>query len=330
MLFIGFTMFVFSLWFVSEIFRRNDAIGTDKVIIAQGWGVNEVSRALSDKNVIRSPFVFETLVWLLRAERKLEAGAYRIPEKSSILSIARMIMKGKGSENENALTVIEGWTSDQIADLVEQKTDVSKQDFLDIVLGKTEDDFSSFSFLLDRPPAGLTLEGYLFPDTYRVFTDASALDIVSKLLKNFDRRFSSGMREDARAQGKTIFEIVTTASIIEREVKTSEDKKLAADVFWKRLLKGIPLQSDATVNYATGKAKTRPSGEDLSVDSPYNTYLFKGLPPGPISNPGLDSLLAALYPKKNEFYYFLTKEDGEAVFSKTKEEHDENKRKFLD
>jgi UPF0755 protein len=140
---------------------------------------------------------------------------------------------------------------------------------------------------------------------------------------------SQDLREEIKRQNKSVFEVIILASIIEKEAKFPEDMKKIAGVFQNRLNAGKPLESDATINYITGSGRAQSTFEDLQIDSPYNTYKYPGLPPGPISNPGMGAIRAAIYPEMNDYLYFLTKRDGKAVFSRTLEEHLENKRKYL-
>jgi UPF0755 protein len=156
-----------------------------------------------------------------------------------------------------------------------------------------------------------------FSGTYRVFRDATISDVVEKMVATLEEKITSEMREEISRQGKTIHEIITMASILEKEISTQKDRRLVADIFYKRLAAGMPLQSDATVNYATGKSVARASLDDLSVESLYNTYKYKGLPPGPICNPGFEAIEAAIYPLANEYWYFLTTPNGEVIYSKT-------------
>ena len=161
------------------------------------------------------------------------------------------------------------------------------------------------------------------------------------MLDNFDKKLTQDLRKEISRQSKTIFEIVTMASMLEKEVKDFEAKKLVSGILWKRLENGISLQVDATITYLAGKKTTHPEGvasrpygarisiEDLQIDSPYNTYKYKGLPLGPISNPGLESILAAIYPKESDFWYYLSTPDGKTIFSKTLQEHNLAKAKYL-
>ena len=185
--------------------------------------------------------------------------------------------------------------------------------------------YSFFSLL----PKGVSLEGYLFPDTYFFSQKLTSEDIVKKFLTNFDNRLSSSLREEIKKQGKKLEDIIIMASIIEREVKNEEDKKTVGGIFWNRIKNGQPLQSCATIAYILGENKKQYSFEDTRIDSPYNTYLNQGLPPGPISNPGLSSIEAAVYPNGNTYNYFLSDpETGKTIFSRTIEDHNANKYKF--
>ena len=191
-----------------------------------------------------------------------------------------------------------------------------------------------FDFLASKD-SNLSLEGYLFPDTYRVFASTTAESVVRRLLQNFDDKLSPEMRREIERQGKTIHEIVTMASIIEKEApifkqKDIRDAKIISGIFWNRLRIGMALQSDATLSYIFGDNKPAHEGAELEVDSPYNSYKYPGLPPGPICNPGLVAIEAAIYPEKTDYFYFLTPLEGGAVYyGKTYAEHLYNKNRYL-
>ena len=255
---------------------------------------------------------------------------------------------------EVSITFIEGWTNKQVAAKVDEKFDIDQKDFIK-ALDKFDD--SSF-FVISQRPISASLEGYLFPDTYRFFKEATSEAIIDKLLQNFEDKFaqaaSNAQYDEGRyiipgyeklalddTPGLTSFDVVTLASIIERETgrnattkesqaALAEERKIIAGIFYNRLEAGVALQSDATINYITGKDDPSASAEDLEVDSPYNTYRHKGLPPGPIANPSLSSLMAVLYPTETDYFYFLHKQpSGEPVYSKSFEEHKANKEKYL-
>ena len=234
----------------------------------------------------------------------------------------------RGGTNEVALVVPEGWTARQIAGRMDELGIFSRNDFMTIVNSGQHPVLTKFDFFKDKPiKAGL--EGYLFPDTYRIFKDASAEKVMIKMLENFGRKFTPELREETRRQKKTTSDIVTMASLIEKEVVSDEDRVIVSGILWKRLHMGIPLQVDATIVYITGKKTTKVSLEDIKIDSPYNTYKYRGLPAGPISNPGLSAIRAAIYPKDSPYLYYLSTPDGRTIFSKTLEEHNEAKARYL-
>ena len=191
-------------------------------------------------------------------------------------------------------------------------------------------DKSPISALSDKP-SGASLEGFLFPDTYRVFKGSTSEEIINKMLTNFETKLTLELRSIIANKEATIFQTITMASILEKEIRLSDDLSVAADVFYKRLRVSKPLESDATLNYVLPAAlrKSRLSTADLKNSSPYNTYRYQGLPPGPIGNPGMKAIEAAILPQPNNYWFFLTTPDGETIFSKTAEEHIRNKQKYL-
>ncbi len=206
-------------------------------------------------------------------------------------------------------TVPEGLRTDEIAEKLASEGLVNKDEFMRLV---REGQFE-YSFLNDRPE-GATLEGYLFPDTYFVPQTYTEKEIIDTMLQNFDKKFTPEMRQQVAANGKTIHEIVTMASVVEREVHVADERKTVAGVFYNRLAAGMPLQSDPTVQYVVGQeGNWWPDGltqENLDTDSPYNTYRNTGLPPGPICNPGAAAMEAAAAPEQTNYLYFEAKETG--------------------
>lgn len=175
---------------------------------------------------------------------------------------------------------------------------------------------------------GVDLEGYLSPNTYRVYKDAALQDVVDKL-KNAREKELTQFDGDIKKSGMSLKEVLTLASIVEKEANTSEDMAIVADIFLRRLEQNWALQSCATVNYVTGKNDPGVSASDKKIDSPYNTYKYPGLPPGPICNPGLDAIKAVLNPTKNNYVYFMTGDDGVMRYARTLEEHNLNVAKYL-
>jgi len=187
---------------------------------------------------------------------------------------------------------------------------------------------NKYTFLTEIPQ-GKSLEGYLFPDTYYFAKDATTQDILEKMLKNFNIKMTDALLDEISKQKKTLYDVITMASIIEGEVQTDEDRKIVSGLFWNRLKIGQAFGSDATLEYVLGGNKRQHSLAETKTDSPYNTYLYKGLPPGPVSNPGISAIRAAIYPIETEYNYFLSDpKTGKTIFSKTFEEHVVNKGKY--
>ena len=291
--------------------------------IKEGERVSDIASDLEKSGIIKNRYFFILYLVLNREIRNLKAGSYQLSSSMSIKQIAKKLVSGEMREIK--ITIIEGWTLGDIAKYLEELGICQKEKFLELAFVR---EFSKeFDFLNDAPPDA-TLEGYLFPDTYFV-EPGSEKNIIRKMLSNFGRKLTPELRQGIKMRRKTIFEIVTMASLLEKEVKTKEDKRLVSGILWKRLREGIPLQVDATITYITKRKTAKISREDTKIDSPYNTYKFSGLPKGPICNPGLDSIIAAVYPKNSQYFYYLSNSEGKTIFSKTLREHNLNKAKYL-
>lgn len=238
---------------------------------------------------------------------------------------------------EHTIRLLEGWSINDMANYFENEDIFKRDDFISATkLESYEDDLiSRFSFLEDKPEE-VDLQGYLYPDTYRIFTDASANSVVLRMLENFDNKLTAEMREEIENQGKSIYEILTMASLIEKEApinyQTGDnyDAKMISGIFWQRIENRQALQSCATLAYILGENKERYSQADTRIESPYNTYLNPGLPPGPITNPGILAIEAAIYPESNQYNYFLTPSGTrDVIYSRTHNEHVLNKDKYL-
>lgn len=305
--------------------------------VKSGQGINEISSNLFGAGLIKDKFIFETYLWARDWEGKIKAGHYRLPENLSIKDLVNILKIGL-VKKDLEIKIIEGWTVEDIADYLSKNDIASKDEFLSLAGDGAKfisDNLDSYPFLSElllrnNNYSKVSLEGYLFPDTYTIYTDATSEDIIKKMLDNFDVKLNGEMRAEIERQGKTIDEVVVLASIVEKEAAKYEDRRMAADIFLKRLKAGMPLQSDATINYITKKGTTRPSYEDLKVQSLYNTYTNKGLPPAPISNPSLSSIQAVIYPIDNDYYYFLTDNDGNIYYARNMEEHQINREKYLE
>lgn len=332
---------VFFGWLFKLIFIAQEGEDKNQVfIIKEGQGVNQISQNLKEQGLLDNSFIFETYLWLRKLEDKIQAGEHQLNDTWSIRQLTNALISGYSIENERVITILEGWNLRDIADYLAKEDLVSKDEFHELVglpavdydrnpdLSRPLDFSYDYEFLKEKPD-NLSLEGYLFPDTYRIFKDATPEEIVRKMLDNFDRKITSEMLGDMYNRNKKLYEILTLASIIEKEGDTLENKKKVAGVYYNRLALGMALQADPTVNYVTAKVTDRPSLDDIESDNPYNTYQYPGLPPGPICNPGLDSIMAAIYPDKNDYYYFINTPDGKMIFSRNFEEHKQNRIKYF-
>ena len=311
---------------------------TVSFLVRQGEGAKEISINLEEQGIIKYSSLFRIYALFQEKAEKLQAGEY---ELSSGMNIPEIVDKlASGEAIKKTITIIEGWNLRNIGWYLENKEMFMAEELFELVgfplidyskatdLLKPKDFSEEFDFLEDKPK-NLGLEGYLFPDTYEIFFEEGIEDIVRRMLDNFDRKLTLELKEEIASQKKSIFEIVTMASLIEKEVRTIEDKKIVSGILWKRLKSRMPLQVDATISYITGRKTTEITKEELKINSPYNTYKYKGLPLGPICNPGLESIKAAIYPKQSEYWFYLSTPEGETIFSKTLREHNEAITKYL-
>jgi UPF0755 protein len=276
------------------------------VTIEEGTGLQTLALRLKEEKVIRSPFWFRIFAIAMGGERDMKAGTYYFDRSQGTFNVAWRIFHGDYGVETVRITIPEGFTVKKISALFDEK-------------------FSNFDneFFEMRAP-----EGYLFPDTYFIQVTSTASSTIKLLNDNFRRRLNP-LEEDIIASGKTLEEIITMASIIESEAKYKEDREIISGILWKRIENNIPLQVDASFIYVNGKTTKDLTLDDLKIDSPFNTYLYRGLPPAPISNPGLESIRAALNPTSSPYLYFLTGNDGTMHYSKTFEEHVEKKLRYL-
>jgi UPF0755 protein len=259
-------------------------------------------------------------------DRGIKAGTYHLHGGMTIREIAAQLQKSEPEEIR--VTMPEGWRIEQIADsLAAAMIQIEAEEFIAV----TRINPTGYSFADELPQPG-SVEGFLFPDTYLFHPDATAIEMLYAMLDNFEVQVDAELQEGFSNQGLTIYQAVTLASIIEREAIVDEERPLISSVFFNRLAKGINLDADPTIQYALG---LQPDGswwkapltfEDLELDSPYNTYKYPGLPPGPIANPGLESMRAVAFPAKTSFLYFRAMCDGSGrhSFAETFEEHLQN------
>ena len=279
-----------------------------EVIIRKGLTSKEIGKALESKNLIRSSLFFLLAVKVLGTEERIRAGRYRLPDSESTLSIIDRLIEG-GYITQN-VTIPEGLTRSAIADILEDKLDLDKERFL-----KLSDD-STFCSSLGIEAQNL--EGYLFPDTYNFDSHSDEEAVLRRMVGRFKDVFVDSLKDRARELGFSTHQIVTLASTIEREAAVSQERAIISAVFHSRLRLKMRLDADVTLEYVLGRRMTT---QDKKLRSPYNTYKYRGLSPGPIANPGKGPILAALYPEDVDYLYFVARGDGTHVFSRTNREH---------
>lgn len=291
---------------------------TVEVIVPAGLAANEIGALLEREGLIDNAATFLLLGKLGRYERHLQAGRYRLSPLMRDLDVLKVLTRG-GTEEERVM-LPEGLTVAQVAEVLVEYAGIDRERFLGLARhpGTAES--------LQVPAS--SLEGYLFPDTYNIFWRMDERHILSLLVENFWAHFGASRRERAAVLGMTVHQVITLASLIEREAKTDDERSLISGVFHNRLALGRPLESCATVAYILPERRERLTYADLSTPSPYNTYLHVGLPPGPICNPGIASVDAALYPAQTRYLYFVSRGDGTHEFTRTASEHYRAKRKY--
>jgi len=297
--------------------------------IEQGLAPEGVARLLEKEGIISSAFLYKIYGRFDRAYERPKAGEYDIRSQTSFQAIAKTLAKGP-ARREVQIRIIEGWSVNDIIDHL-QKTEGIDPAVTASLVGQSVNKKSfdpalrsAFPFL-DSLPTERSLEGYLFPDTYRVWADQLPDALIKKQLQEFQSRFADANISSDVAPLKTLDDVVILASLVQREVRDPQDMRIVAGIFLNRLKAGMRLQSDATVSYLTGSGNARSTPADLQIDSPYNSYRNAGLPPSPVGNPSEDALRAVLAPEKTNYYYFLTDRDGAVLYGRTFEEHQQNR-----
>lgn len=295
------------------------------IIIRQGETVKDISQKLKDYGLILDQGTFEKYVKQNDLDQTLYAGRYLLNQSLTIPEIVEK-MSSKTS-SEVVVTIPEGYTIQKIDKKLADLGLITAGEFIQVT--KNFDAYEEYPFLEEAKIRNLTypLEGFLFPDTYFVSSsNFDAKNFMYRLLNTFNTKVVSKFQEQEREY--TLFETITMASIVEHEVNQDKDRPVVAGILWKRLQEDWQLGADATLLYL--KENREINYNDLKDDSPYNTRKFKGLPPGPIGNPSLKSIIAALEPEKTPYYYYLHRADnGQIVYARTNEEHNQNRRKYL-
>jgi len=291
---------------------------TIEVKIRSGLSLKAIADSLQQKGIIEDSrnFIFASKIF--KNVNRLKAGKYDIPLGLSVYKVMKIIVDGRTS---NIRVVIqEGLTSHQIASIMRNKVEIDSTKFIKLV--------SDTSIINQFDIRSNSLEGYLFPNTYLFHWGISEKEIIKILLKEFNRNFTDSLKTVAQNKGWSIHKILTLASIIEGEALIDSERAVISSVYHNRLKKRMLLQADPTIQYLIPDGPRRLLNRDLKIDSPYNTYLYPGLPPGPVNNPGKNSIVAAINPSETDYLYFVAKGDGCHIFSKTLSQHLNAKRKF--
>lgn len=283
--------------------------------ISEGETLGTIAAELKNQNYIRSPLAFKVIVYfVLAGERDAVADDYFFEKPLNVYSLAKRIVRGTTSISPIRVTIPEGLNKFEIAELLAAKLP----------------NFSAPNFIATAP------EGYLFPDTYFFSPKTSADLVIETMTENFTNQiaklrteFKIESDDDFGPDGQPLADVVKLASIVETEARQTATRKTIAGILWKRLGLKMPLQVDVSFKYINGKNSYNLTDEDLKIDSPYNTYLYAGLPPTPIANPGLNSLRAAIAPTKTSYLFFLSDRSGTMYYAKTFDEHKENRIKYL-
>lgn len=328
---------IFAAWTIIEVgndvfaFVKSDEVVS--VVIEEDMTSADVAQLLYDNGIIKYPTIYELYIRVKKKSTNYLVGEYEISPSMNYSALNRKFTYIANTRDQVVITIPEGYTVDQIIDLMLKNGIGTRDGFVDAI---NNYEFTEFRFLdeLGTLPEGRTyrLEGYLFPDTYYFFKDSSEVAVIYKFLQNFDRKISEEYYERASQLGMTFDEVMVLASMIQAEGVTLSDFENISSVFHNRL--GNPrnyplLQSDATLQYILDKRKTALTAADLAIDSPYNSYMYAGLPPGSICNPGMDAINCALYPAETKFYYFLADGKGNTYFSETNEQHEQLKKEYI-
>ncbi len=275
---------------------------------------HDIADQLEKKGVIRSAFLFNVYARLTGEGNKLQSGNYTFDQG---ITVKQALMELKdGKTDAVTVTVPEGYTVHQIAELLQQAGLEGGEDFEDVA-----STYGPLKYQYGPVAAPVKAEGFLFADTYSIPLDYSAKQICDLMYKHTDEMLTDSIRKRAEAKQMTLHSLITLASMVEREAKFKEDQVPIASVMLKRLSIGMPLQIDATIQYALGEPKEELTIADTKLDSPYNTYTHPGLPPGPIGSPGMDAIEAVLAAQPGEYLYYVAQADGHHVFTKSYEEH---------
>jgi UPF0755 protein len=321
-IFVIFIIVICICYSVSSLFRL-ESNQKATINIKSGATTTEIAEQLKEKNIIKSKMVYQFLSKYYKYDGKYKSGSFSVNTNKGYKGIMIELTKGNGMADYVKVTIPEGFTVKQIAEKLAETGLVDKDKFI-----KAANRTYDYPFLKDNIGSKIKLEGYLFPDTYYIKKHKAADDIVKMMLDRFNYVFTKKYYDRSKTVNISVREAIIMASVVEREAEAESERPIVARVFYNRLNKKMKLQSCATVQYVLDKHKQVLSLNDIKVNSPYNTYKNIGLPAGPICNPGIKSIEAALYPAKATYLYFVAKGDGTHYFSNTYAEHVNAQKKY--
>lgn len=295
---------IFFLAFLFLISSPPDFPANKIITIDKGVTLKEVAANFKNEKLIRSATLFDFLIRYIGYEKEIKAGKYMFSKPLSVVGLMRRLINGDYGISSVKITIPEGSTIKDINRIFQNNG------------------FEDFK--INQGP-----EGYLFPDTYFFSIGVTPEEAIAKMTENLKNKISPDLEKAIQDSGRNFHQILTMASLLEKEAAKSEDRRLISGILWKRLDKKMPLQVDAAFSYFLDKNTFQLTTEDLKTDSPYNTYIHRGLPPTPICNPGLDAIQAAIFPEKSLYWYYLSDKEGNVYCSKTFEEHVAKKQKYL-
>ena len=308
-------------WFGWVIFTPLNPTAAKRVItVNRGDGLSQVTETLRQEHIIRYPRLFALWMWLSGSSSRVQPGSYEFSGAQNYREIRSLLITG--GVGQQRVTFPEGWTVAQVAAQLGKQGIVEPGAFVETAKA------ANFPDLAKGIDPTLPLEGYLFPDTYFFQVNTDPKKVISTMLSNFVAKMEP-LGAEIKGSGLTTAQVVTLASIVEREARTADDRRIVAGIFIKRLKAGIPLQSDVTSLYEIGDWKHQLTEADLAKQTPYNTRIHQGLPPTPIGNPGLDPIRAVLAPTESPYLYFIADKDGKMRYARTQAEHDANVARYL-
>jgi UPF0755 protein len=322
--FLFFVSAIMPAWALPAQAEQLQSVNSVVFNVEPGASLKNIARELRRQELISNELLFRAYVFIKGVSGSLQAGNYALSASMSFSDIVSKLRSG--DTIKIGVTIFEGFDISQIETTLNAGFNDPK--VCGVKCGKkivlsyyqAKDFKNRFTFLKDAPDDA-SLEGYLYPDTYRFTASDDHDSVARRMLNNFESKLSPDVINEIKSQKKTVYEVITMASLIEKEVRGQSDKRKVAGIMMNRLEAGMPLQIDATLAYITEKHTTRFTIKDTKIDSPYNTYVYRGLPKGPICNPGMESILAAVYPEKTDYFFYLSAADGRTIFSRNFQEH---------